>query len=165
MNKCCFQATVEIDELAKFASEASEKMKNLEPVTSDADAIVEQLHDYKVCWLYGECHLWYTDEKNYNTRIVTVALWNRADHYIFILSFVLSCYFFFFSRLKRAACGLLQIQDVKIVENLPSGDHCTTLLGYIFATKVRIDNRKKLVKQQYLLHMSPQYGELRPTSG
>jgi len=25
--------------------------------------------------------------------------------------------------------------------------------------------RKKLVKQQYVLHMSPQYGELRPTSG
>jgi len=24
---------------------------------------------------------------------------------------------------------------------------------------------KKLVKQQYLLHMSPQHGELRPTSG
>ena len=24
---------------------------------------------------------------------------------------------------------------------------------------------KKLVKQQYLLHMSPQYGELRPTNG
>ena len=24
---------------------------------------------------------------------------------------------------------------------------------------------KKLVKQQYLLYMSPQYGELRPTSG
>jgi len=24
---------------------------------------------------------------------------------------------------------------------------------------------KKLVKQQYLLHLSPQYGELRPTSG
>jgi len=23
---------------------------------------------------------------------------------------------------------------------------------------------KKLVKQQYVLHMSPQYGELRPTS-
>jgi len=27
--------------------------------------------------------------------------------------------------------------------------------GYIFATKARIDNRKKLVKQQYLLQMSP----------
>jgi len=25
--------------------------------------------------------------------------------------------------------------------------------------------RKKVVKQQYVLHMSPQYGELRPTSG
>jgi len=34
------------------------------------------------------------------------------------------------------------------------------LSGYIFATKARIDNRKKLVKQQYVLHMSPQYGEL-----
>jgi len=39
------------------------------------------------------------------------------------------------------------------------------LSGYIFATTARIDNRKKLVKQQYLLYMSPQYGELRPTSG
>jgi len=47
----------------------------------------------------------------------------------------------------------------------PSGHHRTTLSDYIFATKARIDNRKKLVKQQYVLHMSPQYGELRPTSG
>ena len=47
----------------------------------------------------------------------------------------------------------------------PSGHHPTTLLGYIFATKACIDNRKNLVKQQYLLYMSPQYGELRPTSG
>jgi len=35
---------------------------------------------------------------------------------------------------------------------------------YIFATKACIDNRKKIVKQQYLLHMSPQYRELRLTS-
>jgi len=35
------------------------------------------------------------------------------------------------------------------------------LSGYTFATKARIDNRKKLVKQQYLLQMSSQYGELR----
>ena len=47
----------------------------------------------------------------------------------------------------------------------PSGHHPTTLSGYIFATKACIDNRKKLVKQQYLFHMCPQYGELRPTSG
>jgi len=31
--------------------------------------------------------------------------------------------------------------------------------------QARIDNRKKIVKQQYLPHMSSQYGELRPTSG
>jgi len=36
-------------------------------------------------------------------------------------------------------------------------------LGYIFATKARFDNqKKKLVKPQYVLHMSPQCGELRP---
>jgi len=31
--------------------------------------------------------------------------------------------------------------------------HHTTLSGYIFAIKACIDNWKKLVKQQYLLHM------------
>ena len=44
----------------------------------------------------------------------------------------------------------------------PSAHHRTTLSGYIFATKAHIDNRKKLVKQQYLPHMSLQYGELLP---
>ena len=33
----------------------------------------------------------------------------------------------------------------------PSRHHRTTLSAYIFAAKVRIDNWKKLVKQQYLL--------------
>jgi len=36
----------------------------------------------------------------------------------------------------------------------PSWHHHTTLSGCIFATKTHIDNRKKLAKQQYLLHMS-----------
>jgi len=36
------------------------------------------------------------------------------------------------------------------------------LSDYIFATKTHIDNRKKTVKQQYVLYMSPQYGELGP---
>jgi len=31
----------------------------------------------------------------------------------------------------------------KILQNLPSAHHHTTLSGYIFATKARIDNRKK----------------------
>jgi len=36
----------------------------------------------------------------------------------------------------------------------PSGQHRTTLSGYIFPTKAHIDNRKKSVKQQYLPHMN-----------
>jgi len=41
-----------------------------------------------------------------------------------------------------------------ITKKSPSGHHRTTLSGYIFATKALIDNRKKIIKQQYLLHMS-----------
>ena len=47
----------------------------------------------------------------------------------------------------------------------------TSLSSYIFATKARIDNRKKLVKQQYLTYMLLEYettdnvfsGTLNPT--
>jgi len=54
----------------------------------------------------------------------------------------------------------------KIAKKSPSGHYHTTLSGYVFATKARIDNReKKLVKQQYLLHMTPQYDEPEATSG
>ena len=53
----------------------------------------------------------------------------------------------------------------KIAKNLPSGHHHTTVSGYIFTTKARIGNLKKTVKQQYLPHMSPQYGQLWPTNG
>ena len=44
----------------------------------------------------------------------------------------------------------------------PPGHHRTTLPGYIFATEARIDNKKKTVKQQYVLHVCLQYGERRP---
>ena len=47
----------------------------------------------------------------------------------------------------------------------PSGHHRSTLSGYIFVTKACIDNRKKTVKQRYILHMFPQYGDLWPTNG
>jgi len=53
----------------------------------------------------------------------------------------------------------------KVVKKSPSGHHRATLSGYIFATRARIDNWKKLVMQQYLLQMLPQYGQLWPTSG
>ena len=47
----------------------------------------------------------------------------------------------------------------------PLGHHRTTLSGYIFANKARIDNRKICVKQRYVLHMTSQYGEFRHTNG
>jgi len=59
----------------------------------------------------------------------------------------------------------MEILDEKRCKKSPSGHHCTNLSGYVFATRARIDNRKKLVKQQYLPHMSLQYSEHRPTSG
>jgi len=65
--------------------------------------------------------------------------------------------------LKRAARGSQEMQDGKSSQKLPSGHPHTTLSSYFFATKARIDNRKKTVKQQYVLHMSPQYSELRLT--
>jgi len=37
------------------------------------------------------------------------------------------------------------MQDPKIAKNSPSWHHRTTLSGYIFATKARIDNQKKLL--------------------
>jgi len=96
--------------------------------------------------------------------------------YIFILSFVLLSFFFFFPRLiylsrrrvdvchtcthgvalvriedaglKHAARGSLKMQDAKNRQKSPSGRHHTSLSGYIFATKALIDNRKKFAKQQ-----------------
>jgi len=46
------------------------------------------------------------------------------------------------------------MQDPRNPKNLPSGHHRTTLSGYVFTTEARIHNRKKLVRQQYLFHMS-----------
>ena len=107
-----------------------------------------------------------------------VALRNRADHYIFILSFVLLSFFSSpnLSRRRVGVChtcthGVALVRRcrsetccTRLAENTghkksrqksPSGHHRTTLSGYIFATKPRIDNRKKkLVKQQYVLHKS-----------
>ena len=123
-----------------------------------------------------------------------VALCNRADH-IYFHPVVCSFFFLlsFFPRLILAAADWMfailplmvwpkcefkmQVWNLlhaarwkhrtrKSHQKSPPGHHRTTLSGYIFATKARIDNlKKKLVKQQYVLHMSPQYGELRPTSG
>jgi len=62
----------------------------------------------------------------------------------------------------RAARWKYRMQ--KLCQKLPSAHHRTTLPGYIFATKAHIDNWKKLVKWQHLLHMPLQYGEFRPAN-
>jgi len=68
--------------------------------------------------------------------------------------------------LKRAARGSLKHRTQKSRQKSLSGHHRTKLSGYIFATTAFIDNqKKKLVKQQYLHHMSSQYGELWPANG
>ena len=45
--------------------------------------------------------------------------------------------------LKPAVRGSLKTQDAKSRQKSPSGHNRTTLSGYIFATKARINNRKK----------------------
>jgi len=67
--------------------------------------------------------------------------------------------------LKCAALGLLEMKNPKSRQKFAIAHRRTTLSGCIFTTKACINNRKKLVKQLYLLHMSSQYGELLPTFG
>jgi len=95
-------------------------------------------------------------------------LWIRAGHYIFAVWFL--SFFLFFPRLISAAadwmstillytrCGpsanlecrsemcctrLAANAGPKSRQKSPCGHHRTILSGYIFATKARIDNRKK----------------------
>jgi len=127
-------------------------------------------------------------------ELFMVALWNRQTIIFLPCDFCLSIYLLsFFPRLISAVrdwmstilihmawlsanlecrsetcCTRLAANTgrKKVAKNRHLGmHHRTTLSGYIFATKANIDNRKKLLKQQYLFHMSLQYGELRPTIG
>jgi len=114
------------------------------------------------------------------------ALRSRCGHYIFILWFLLlSSFFLVYSQRLQIRCLPYFHTWCSLSVNLecrsemccmrlagktgrkksPSTHHRTTLLGCIFATRACIDNRKKVVKQQYLLHMSPRYGERRSSNG
>jgi len=66
----------------------------------------------------------------------------------------------------RAARGSLKIQDAK---NDAKNRHLGTIPQLYRAISSQLRHLstigKKLIKQQHLLHMSSQYGELRPTSG
>jgi len=95
-----------------------------------------------------------------------VALWNRADHYIFVLWFLsilfsspnlsrrrLDVYHtsthgvalvrIWNAGLKRSACGSLEMQHPKNRQKCDIWAPSHNFVGYIFATKARIDNRKK----------------------
>ena len=96
---------------------------------------------------------WYTFQSMW--LIIMAALGNMANHYIFALWLLLSSFFLFL-------CSLSIIGRRKIRH---LGTITQNLSGYIFTTKAHIVNRKKAAKQQYLLQMHLQYGQLRPTSG
>jgi len=123
-------------------------------------------------------------------HVIMVPLWNRADHYIFMLWFLSSICLFCLAESQRPHIGCLpyfhtwcglsanldcrsEMCGTRLAENagpkkVAKNRHLSTiaqLCRAIFAIKACIDNRKKLVKQQYVLKMSPQYGEHRPTNG
>ena len=131
----------------------------------------------------------------YRTRSKTLlfmaALCNRAGHYIFILWFLLSSSSFF-PRLISAVGDWMSAIILHMVwpqcEFKCRSETCCTRLAGNTGRKNDAKNRhlctisqlcraissqlrhistigKKLVKQQYLPHMSPQYGELLPASG
>jgi len=111
--------------------------------------------------------------------VVMVALWNRADHYIFILWFLSSIFFFSSPNLSGRTldvyhyfdtwCGLSvnlecrsEIYCARLAENAgpkksPKISHLGTIAQLCRAISSQLrnisKNEKKLVKQQYLLHM------------
>jgi len=63
--------------------------------------------------------------------------------------------------LYAARCNIGRKNSAKMAVCAPS----RKLSAYVFATKACIDNRKKIVIEQYVLNMSSQYGEFQPTNG
>jgi len=67
--------------------------------------------------------------------------------------------------LKRAARSSLKIQDAKTSPKIAIGALSHNFVALYLRNQGMYRQSEKIVKQQYLLKMSPQYGELRPTSG
>jgi len=124
-------------------------------------------------------------------QFIMAALWNTAGHYIFALWF-LSFFFIFYSspnlsgrrldvyhtsthsvapvRIKNAGlkCAAYGSPEMLNAKKSPKIRRLGTIAQICLAISSQLRHLstigKKLVKQQYLPHMSPQY-ELRPTSG
>jgi len=118
------------------------------------------------------------------------ALRSRCGHYIFALWFLLLSFFYISPNLSRrnldvchtsvhgvasvriqnaglkcAARGSLKIQDAKYRQKSAIWAPSHNFVGLYLRNCTYRQSEKKLAKPQYLLHMFPQYGELRPTSG
>jgi len=115
-------------------------------------------------------------------NVIMATLCNRAGRHIFVLRFLLLFFLAYSQPLQigclpyfHTCCGLSanlkcrsEVCCTRLAENIgcknsPSA-HCTNLSGYILQLRHVSTLGKKLVKQQYLLHMFSQYGELRPIS-
>jgi len=123
--------------------------------------------------------------------LVMAALHSRCGHYIFVV-FLLPSFFFLFSSsnlsrrrldvyhtsthgvalvriynagLKCAARGSLKIQDTKMTQKIAICGPSHNFIGLFLRNQGMYRQSEKPVKQQYLLHMFAQYGELRPTNG
>jgi len=120
-----------------------------------------------------------------------VALYNRADRYIFALLFLSSIFFLFLAYSQRPQIGCLAYFHTWCGHNANlecRSEMCCMRLAGNTGRKNDAKNRHlrtiaqrcqaissqlrhiltmgtKLVKQQYLPHTFLQYGELRPTSG
>jgi len=121
----------------------------------------------------------------HDVMVAMAALHSRREHYILqlcLLSFFFLLFFLTYSQQSQIGCPHIMWSSTNFMSEiccmrpaanagcknyakLPSVDHHTTLSGYIFATKACIHSLKNLVKQQYLLLASSQYGEFQPTNG
>ena len=123
--------------------------------------------------------------------LIMAALWNRAGHHIFVLWFLLSFFLLlFFLALSQPSqigclpyfhtwCGAspnlgcrsetccMQLARDAGRKKSPKIRYLRTITQICRAISSQLRHvltiEKKLVKQQYLLHMSSQYAELRPT--
>ena len=74
------------------------------------------------------------------------------------------CEFRMLAGMKCAASASLKIQDAKIRRLRTIAQRCrATSSLYLRNNSIYRQSEKACIKQQYLIHMSSQYGELRPT--
>jgi len=106
--------------------------------------------------IVSSCHLFFLLLSFFPRLISTAADWMSA----ILLSANLRC---------RSETCCTQLAENTGCKKLAKNRHLGTIAQLCRAISSQLRHvstiGKKLVKQQYVLHMSPQYGELRPTSG